>query len=282
MSRAALALALGAAILAAVLAGAWRAARWRPRRLPEVPPASRPGPSDEELDNRIILRWRALGFLTTLFMALFLPAYFLLEPVRMRSEARRLEAQAVERGKLLYGPTGFNCAQCHGPNAEGGLVPGGFQGKQWAAPDLTTVYQRYSKNRLVPDVWEFVRLTIEMGRPRTPMPALGVRFGGPLNDQQIADIIAWLKTIQRQVPLVTSTDARAVFSANCAVCHGPDARGGQIGPDLTRVSSRLSRDQVRETITLGRPGTDMPPWGTRLSPETIEALVAYIESIQRE
>ncbi len=38
------------------------------------------------------------------------------------------------------------------------------------------------------------------GREGTPMPSWSVRFAGPMNDQQIQDIIAYLISIQEGVP----------------------------------------------------------------------------------
>ena len=34
------------------------------------------------------------------------------------------------------------------------------------------------------------------GRPFSPMPAWGVAGGGPMNDQQISDLVAYLQSIQ--------------------------------------------------------------------------------------
>jgi len=38
--------------------------------------------------------------------------------------------------------------------------------------------------------------TIQKGRPPTPMPTWGVRYGGPMNDQQITDLVNYLLSIQ--------------------------------------------------------------------------------------
>jgi hypothetical protein len=40
--------------------------------------------------------------------------------------------------------------------------------------------------------WE----AIQKGRPPSPMPTWGVRYGGPMNDQQITDIVNYLLSIQ--------------------------------------------------------------------------------------
>ena len=58
----------------------------------------------------------------------------------------------------------------------------------WRAPALNTVLLRYSR--------EEVRFILTYGRPGTPMPAWGVEGGGPLNDQQIQNLIDYLDANQ--------------------------------------------------------------------------------------
>jgi mono/diheme cytochrome c family protein len=83
---------------------------------------------------------------------------------------------------------------------------------------------------------EVVRFTIERGRPGTPMPPWGVDFGGPMTQQMIDDVIAWLHSIQVDPPAISddcgdinSRNEQAcgevIFEARCAVCHGPEGQG---------------------------------------------------------
>jgi mono/diheme cytochrome c family protein len=58
----------------------------------------------------------------------------------------------------------------------------------WAALALDTIYYRYSE--------EEVRYILVYGRPFSPMPAWGVAGGGPMNEQQIDTLLAYLKSIQ--------------------------------------------------------------------------------------
>ena len=50
-----------------------------------------------------------------------------------------------------------------------------------------------------------------------------------------------------------TTDAEAIFSNNCASCHGNDLEGG-MGPALTEVGSELSADEINDIITNGSDG----------------------------
>ncbi|WP_099158529.1 cytochrome c550 [Virgibacillus ndiopensis] len=54
----------------------------------------------------------------------------------------------------------------------------------------------------------------------------------------------------------TADDPEAIFENNCASCHGADLTGG-MGPDLTKVGSRLSKDEIKDIVMNGR--GDMPP-----------------------
>ena len=54
----------------------------------------------------------------------------------------------------------------------------------WIAPALNTIFYRYSE--------EEVRYILVYGRPFSPMPPWGVDGGGPMNDQQIDTLLAYL------------------------------------------------------------------------------------------
>ncbi len=58
----------------------------------------------------------------------------------------------------------------------------------WTAPALNTVLYRFT-----PDEVTYI---LTYGRPFSPMSAWGVAGGGPMNDQQISDLIAYLQSIQ--------------------------------------------------------------------------------------
>lgn len=65
-----------------------------------------------------------------------------------------------------------------------------------------------------------------------------------------------------------------IFRAQCAVCHGSDARGGR-GPDLTRGD--LSEARISRAVLQGIPGTEMP--GSWMPGPSRRALVAYVMSL---
>ncbi len=74
----------------------------------------------------------------------------------------------------------------------------------------------------------------------------------------------------------TLADPATLYRQHCAQCHHPD-RLGAIGPALIPQNlHRLRKKQAIEVITHGRPATQMPPFGDKLTPEQIAGLVDYI------
>ena len=66
-------------------------------------------------------------------------------------------------------------------------------------------------------------------------------------------------------PQSSLASGRARYEANCAICHGGDARGGERGPSL--FGARRSREQILHIIRTGRPG-GMPPFHLPRQDET--------------
>jgi cytochrome c oxidase cbb3-type subunit 3 len=72
-----------------------------------------------------------------------------------------------------------------------------------------------------------------------------------------------------------------LFKANCARCHGDDAKGGK-GPDLTSEKRQSkwkdSDEKLVNKITKG--GFIMPKFGKKLKPEEIKAIADYVRSLK--
>jgi putative heme-binding domain-containing protein len=71
----------------------------------------------------------------------------------------------------------------------------------------------------------------------------------------------------------------AAFRANCAYCHGIDARGAR-GPDLTGVfAAGATEEGLFRLVRRGIPGTEMPPAGVFLQePDTWKTLM-YLRTL---
>lgn len=74
----------------------------------------------------------------------------------------------------------------------------------------------------------------------------------------------------------------------CATCHGEDAKGTQLAPDLTDrewLNGDGSLDFIVKTVTSGvpkpkkYPGAMLPMGGANLSPDQVRAVAAYVYSL---
>jgi hypothetical protein len=156
--------------------------------------------SDEMLEGKRLDRVLLAGLIGLFVVAIALALYFLNEPARQAGARENFKETFVSRGAAMFETTengGFNCAFCHGGmEAKGSVVPftitdanGQFvEQVEWKGPALDTVLLRYSR--------EEVRYVLTYGRTFSPMPAWGVEGGGPLNDQQLQNLIDYMESIQ--------------------------------------------------------------------------------------
>ncbi len=63
----------------------------------------------------------------------------------------------------------------------------------------------------------------------------------------------------------------------CRNCHSIGGSGGQRGPALDDVATRMTPDELREKVVTG--GGNMPAYGKNLSPPEIEALVSFLDTL---
>jgi mono/diheme cytochrome c family protein len=65
---------------------------------------------------------------------------------------------------------------------------------------------------------------------------------------------------------------------NCDNCHTIAGKGGNVGPDLSDVGSRLSREQMAKVLHGVNPGASghMPPLPADTSEQQVNALLDYL------
>jgi len=64
----------------------------------------------------------------------------------------------------------------------------------------------------------------------------------------------------------------------CRNCHEIGGSGGKRGPDLDRVATRLTHDQLVRQVIQG--GGNMPAYGKNLNPAEVTALVSFLETLR--
>jgi cytochrome c oxidase cbb3-type subunit 3 len=77
-------------------------------------------------------------------------------------------------------------------------------------------------------------------------------------------------------------EGKAIFIKNCVSCHGPEAQGASIGPNLTDeywIHKGGIKD-IFKTIKNGVQEKGMIPWGQQLSNAQIAAAATFIKSLQ--
>jgi cytochrome c551 len=77
------------------------------------------------------------------------------------------------------------------------------------------------------------------------------------------------------------TEKPAAYNSRCLSCHGTDLKGNVGGnSNISKVGSRLTRDQIHDTIVNGKSGTSMPAFGNVLSEEEINELADWLASLK--
>ncbi len=85
-----------------------------------------------------------------------------------------------------------------------------------------------------------------------------------------------VRYLQTATPLVRQ--GAVVFQAKqCRNCHSIGGAGGERGPALDDVATRMTIDQMRFKVVSG--GGNMPAYGKNLSPAEIEALVSFLDTL---
>jgi mono/diheme cytochrome c family protein len=205
------------------------------------------------------------AFILTIAIVITFQFYQLREPSRLIADAETDLHEAEEAGSLLYTA---NCASCHGENGEGALAPS-FNSKTFLADVSDDLIFGLTKT----------------GVPGTGMPAWSQEFGGPLTDEQVRELVAFIRSWEPgleeivQIEHVPNPEKGAeLFESVCAFCHGSEGTGTERAPVLNsdELLTNFDDDWFEETIVQGRPSKGMPTWGTVLSPDQIEDLVALI------
>jgi cbb3-type cytochrome c oxidase subunit III len=210
-------------------------------------------------------RYLALGFILTTLIVASLAFYTAREGTALAQAAEEFTRKREQRGQSLYAG---QCAACHGAAGEGGSGP-------------ALANRQVLKNTLDSVFFSVIR----SGIPNTQMPAWSVEYGGPLTDEDVRDVVAFIRSWEATAPEIDlpgfTPDPRRgalLFESTCAMCHGENGAGNGSAPqlnDLARLET-LPDDWYRATIRNGRPARGMPTWGTVLSPAQIEDLVALI------
>ena len=167
------------------------------------------------------------------------------------------------------------CAVCHGKIGEG-----------YAADHAPAIANPDFMASVTDD---FLRKAIENGRAGSTMSAWSRSRGGPLSstdvDALIASMRAWgprkRATLDESGLQGNATDGAAIFTRECAGCHGDRAVGGtyvQIGnPELL---SSATNGFLRYAIRGGRSSAGMPSFESKLGDKSIDDVIAHLRTLE--
>jgi cytochrome c oxidase cbb3-type subunit III len=189
-------------------------------------------------------------------------------------DAGATPAGVVDEARVAAGAAAYAkyCALCHGVDATG-----------YAADNAPSLQ---SKTFLATASDTFLRRSIREGRPGTAMAGYAKDLSGPLGDDDIGSIVAFLRSKGPPVislptnPIAGSVaDGEAIYQGLCARCHGtPGARGTAVHLANAAFLAAASDQFLRHAIMNGRPGTPMVAFGGALLPAEVAGVVAFIRS----
>lgn len=149
------------------------------------------------------------------------------EPARMAEFEAGFRARSIEAGAALFES---NCKPCHGPQGEG--LPA-------VAPALNTPAlfdgTRLAEVGYAGTVEDFVRSTIASGRPVPSagtdypqrMPTWSQRFGGPLRDDQINNLVDFIMNWQTTAVGVAAGPAAPIVGVGADI-NTPELPAGDV------------------------------------------------------
>ena len=146
--------------------------------------------TDDDLETKTLDRTLTVAVLLASILTIMIPLYYLGEQERQEGFVEEFDEVSVERGEHLYEE--FGCGNCHGADGSGGAAS--YVEKRsginvtWTAPAINNVFYRYDD--------EEVRYWLIYGRANSPMPAWGLKGGGPMNDGQLDDLIEYMHHFQ--------------------------------------------------------------------------------------
>ena len=216
---------------------------------------------------------RLLG--TALFLSIGIliafQIYMLREPSRITTVLAADQSAQVAQGQKLFAD---NCATCHGNNGEGDIGPALNSKKFLQSTDDNVIFS-----------------LIGSGVPGTAMPSWSQAYGGPFTNEQINDLVGYIRhwqatatDIAKPTPTPNPAQGATIYKSICYACHGTNGEGTDRAPALNdqKLLAQFDDNWFRQTVSKGFPSQGMPTWGKVLSPEQINAVVAYIRQWQKK
>jgi len=188
------------------------------------------------------------------------------------------QGTSLEEGQDLY--TTY-CSACHGIFGEGGQNPS--RAGDIIPPISSSEYLSTRDNNTLYNI-------ISQGQPNIGMSPFGSEYGGPLNEDQINAIVAYIRSWEANPPVelppevqqiqTIELSGQQVYDQVCSQCHqiGQDA----LGPDLSNpdFQASTSDDRILDSIKNGHPSTAMIAFSGLLTEAQMEDLITVIRDLE--
>ena len=143
----------------------------------------KPPPFEPEWLERSLNRYLTWGLFFMLVLLAGFLTYRVREPSLRRDATRAQTASYTAIGKQLFAAS---CAQCHGAQGSGG----------GSAPTLGS--QQFLKSTSDNQIFALV----SGGVSGTEMPAWNLDYGGTLTDEQVREVVTFLRSLEPKAPSV--------------------------------------------------------------------------------
>lgn len=207
-----------------------------------------------------------IGTISFMLTMIILGFAALREPARLEAFAAAEHGRSIENGAHLFKN---NCATCHGADGTAqSCVDAAGESIACQGLPLNNYFLICGDKpkRLETLRWEntkqtFIETTIAAGRPGTVMPTWSEEFGGPMRDDQVQDVAAfvlnwespelcdtppitykWGETVEEELakhePGDATRGAELYASYGCVACHGAldGSTPAAVGPSLVNIA----------------------------------------------
>jgi mono/diheme cytochrome c family protein len=193
------------------------------------------------------MSWRVIVGTLSLVVTMILLGYVAVtEQDRMAGFATAYQARQIEAGAILFES---NCSPCHGLDGKGtGRAPA------LNTPDLLTNGKRLTEIGWSGTVHDYILATVSGGRPRPSvqfsqypqrMPTWSQDYGGPLRDDQIQNIVAFILNWGPALANVTPEPTQAIVAVGTDITQklptGDPASGQQLVQTLGCPACHISQ-----------------------------------------
>ena len=184
----------------------------------------------------------------------------------------------VTSGEKLFAS---NCRGCHGKYGEGGPNPS-FPGDM--------IFPISSAEFLKTRDDTTLRSIIAHGQPDYGMVPFGASYGGPLSNEQIDALVAYIRSWESNPPSSSppapppasfqppELTAKQLYDGLCAQCHGANFEGTATAPPLKPedLRARYDNQQLFSMVNDGILTVAMPGVGHMFSEKQVKELVALV------